>query len=147
MGLVAAIFHAVCTVLIWWCLRCALAVESFQRWTLRRARRLRGSLPKLLRRFLVLHGHPEPHRRRRAWNRTPEHVEEELVRLHVEQPQLGPGQLVRLAWRVLGVQICRETGRQILIRKRDRIVEWSRSVRGGSGASACRVRGSSGAST
>jgi transposase InsO family protein len=50
-------------------------------------------------------------------------VEEQVVRLHVDQPQLGTGQLMRLAERVLGLQAARETIRRILMRKRDLVVE------------------------
>jgi hypothetical protein len=58
-------------------------------------------------------------RHRRPWNRTPEHLEEEVVRLYVEQPHLGAGQLRWLAARVLGFSAARETIRQILIRRRE----------------------------
>jgi transposase InsO family protein len=44
------------------------------------------------------------------------------VRLHVEHPFLGAGQLGRLAQRVLGFNAARETFRQILIRRRDLVV-------------------------
>jgi len=75
-------------------------------------------------RFLVEQGRPaRGFPRRRAWNRTPGHVEEHVVRLHVEQPQLGAGQLMRLAERVLGFRAARETIRRILIRRRELVVE------------------------
>jgi hypothetical protein len=45
-----------------------------------------------------------------------------VVRLHVEQPHLGAGQLRWLAARVLGFSAARETFRQILIRRRDLVV-------------------------
>ena len=45
------------------------------------------------------------------------------MRLLVEQPQLGTGQLMRLAERVLGLRATRETFRQILIRRRDLVIE------------------------
>ena len=60
--------------------------------------------------------------RRRAWNRTPDHVEEQVVRLHVEHPHLGIGALGRLAVRVIGFSAVRETFRRILIRRRDLVV-------------------------
>lgn len=44
------------------------------------------------------------------------------MRLHVEHPYLGAGQLGRLAERVLGFSAARETFRQILIRRRDLVV-------------------------
>jgi transposase InsO family protein len=61
-------------------------------------------------------------RRRAGWNRTPAHVEEKVVRLHVEQPLLGTGQLRLLAARVLGFRAARETFRNILSRRRELIV-------------------------
>jgi transposase InsO family protein len=61
-------------------------------------------------------------RRHHPWNRTPAEVEERVVRLHVEQPLLGAGQLRHLAARVLGFDVARETFRQILIRRRDLVV-------------------------
>jgi hypothetical protein len=100
-------------------LRWALAVYSFERMALRGMRRLRGSLRRLLRRLLAERGLPIRRPGRCAWNRTPAHVEEKLVRLHVEQPQLGAGQLMRLARRVLGLETSRETVRRILIRRRE----------------------------
>ena len=45
-----------------------------------------------------------------------------MVRLHVEQPQLGEGQLRHLAARVLGFQASKETFRRILARRRDLVV-------------------------
>jgi putative transposase len=59
----------------------------------------------------------------RAWNRTPDSIEAAVVRLHVEQPQLGEGQLRHLAARVLGFQASKETFRRILARRRDLVVE------------------------
>jgi hypothetical protein len=58
-------------------------------------------------------------KRHRPWNRTSDHVEEKVARLHVEQPHLGAGQLRFLAQRVLGFKAARETSREILIRRRD----------------------------
>jgi hypothetical protein len=54
---------------------------------------------------------PPPFRRHRPWNRTPDHVEQ-VVRLHVEQPHLGAGQLRMLAARVLAFRAARETFRR-----------------------------------
>ncbi|MHB8879171.1 MAG: hypothetical protein ACYC8T_36185, partial [Myxococcaceae bacterium] len=62
-------------------------------------------------------------RRFRAWNRTPAHLEDGVVRLHVEQPLLGVGQLRHLAARVLGFIAARETIRRILIRNQHLVVE------------------------
>jgi transposase InsO family protein len=124
MRFLFVVLHAVCASLIWCGLRLALAVDTFERRAVRGLRRLRGSLQGLLDGFLVERGRPGRGRRRRhAWNRTPPHVEEQVVRLHVEQPQLGTGQLMRLAERVLGFQAARETIRQILIRRRELVVE------------------------
>jgi hypothetical protein len=51
------------------------------------------------------------------------------VRLHVEQPQLGAGQLRRLAFRVLGFAAARETIRCILIRNQNLIAELEETKR------------------
>jgi putative transposase len=67
--------------------------------------------------------------RPRAWNRTPDSVEAAVVRLHVEQPQLGEGQLQHLAARVLGFQASKETFRRILARRRDLVVALEDEVR------------------
>src|SRR5690606_3429528 len=78
------------------------------RWLYQQWLRWRGLVP------------PPTHRRRqRPWHRTPEAVEEQVVRLPVEQPRPGAGQLRWPAARVLGFPCARETIRQILIRRRD----------------------------
>ena len=46
---------------------------------------------------------------RRGWNRTPRHIEEQIVQLHVAHPQLGAGQLKLLVERILGVVRAWET--------------------------------------
>jgi transposase InsO family protein len=56
--------------------------------------------------------------RRRPWNRTPDHVEEQLLRLHVEHPFLGVAGLRRLAGRVIAFGASQETVRRILLRRR-----------------------------
>ena len=104
-----------------------MAIDDVRQALPRHLRRWRGSLRRLRRRWLALHGLATPpplfaHRGRRAWNRTPEHLEEKLVRLHVEQPLLGAGQLRFLAERVLAFTPSRETVRRILIRRRDLVV-------------------------
>jgi hypothetical protein len=58
----------------------------------------------------------------RDWNRKPDHVEEQVVRLHAEHPLLGIGELGRLAVRVIGFSAVRETFRRILILRRDLLV-------------------------
>jgi transposase InsO family protein len=55
-------------------------------------------------------------------NRTPAQVEEQVVRLHVELPHLGTGQLKHLLERVLGFRAARETFRRILMRRKDLVV-------------------------
>jgi transposase InsO family protein len=110
-----------CDTLIWLCLRTAVAIEEHRRRVARHARRLIGSLRSLLRRWLRRRGFAPKARPfgRPAWNRTPPDVEESLVRLHVEHPQLGTGQLMRLAARVLAFRAARETIRKILARRHD----------------------------
>jgi len=51
------------------------------------------------------------------------------VRLHVEQPQLGEGQLRHLAARVLRFHASKETFRRILARRRDLVVALEDKVR------------------
>ena len=102
-----------------------LWLDELRRLLPRRIHRWTGSLHRFVRRIFV----PAPpvpppvfRRKRRPWNRTPDHVEEELARLHVEHPFLGSGGLRRLAGRVIAFNACRETVRKILLRRRDLIV-------------------------
>jgi transposase InsO family protein len=71
--------------------------------------------------------HSEPpavfRQKRRPWNRTPDHIEQQLVRLHVEHPWLGTGGLGRLARRVVAFGASRETVRKILLRWRNLVVD------------------------
>jgi hypothetical protein len=70
----------------------------------REVRRWRGTLRRLYAHWLERHAlAPSP----------------KVVRLHVEQPLLGAGQLRFLARRVLGFEAARETFRKVLIRRRD----------------------------
>ena len=104
-------------------LRFALLVDRAREGIKGRLRKLRGSLPALLRRWLLRRGRPvDGFRRRRGavpHNRTPAAIEAQLLGLQVDQPQLGAGQLARLAERVLGVRLARETIRRILLRRHD----------------------------
>ena len=104
-------------------LRLLLAIELGRKRLKKRLRKFRGSLRAVLRRWLWMRQLPiEGFRRRRGavpHNRTPAHIEAEVVRLRIEQPQLGAGQLARLVQRVLGVRLVRETIRRILLRKKD----------------------------
>jgi transposase InsO family protein len=119
-----------CDTLIGICLRLALACDSYRRHVRKGALRLRGSLHRLYRGWRLSRDRPRcPPRARPAHNRTPAHVEESVVRLHVEQPQLGTGGLMRLSERVLGFRAARETFRQILIRRRDLVVEMEQECR------------------
>jgi hypothetical protein len=102
-----------------------LWLDKLRRLLPRNLRRWTGSLRRLARRIFV----PPPpvpppvfRRRRRPWNRTPDHIEEELARLHVEHSLLGSGGLCRLASRVIAFNASRETVRKILLRRRDLIV-------------------------
>lgn len=108
-------------------LRLALAVDEHRRRARApgRFRRWRGSLRRVYRFWLRRHDlAAPPHfpRRHHPRNRTPAALEDEVVRLHVEQPLLGAGQLRHLAARVLGFDAARETFRRILIRRRDLVV-------------------------
>jgi len=133
MGRLLRAHDRLCLGLIRALLRIALAVDEHRCRVPRRWRRWRGSLRRVYRAWLRRH---EPaalsgFQRRRAWNRTTSAVEDEVVRLHVEQPLLGAGQLRFLAERtpsgglmqpVLGFSAARETFRRILIRRRDLVV-------------------------
>ncbi len=114
---------AVCVLIVRLALRGALAVDDWRRSVRKGARRLRGSVRRLLRGWLRRHGHVVRVERRRGWNRTAREVEEEIVRLHVEVPALGAGQLRHLARRVLGFDAARSTFRRIVIRNQGRIAE------------------------
>jgi transposase InsO family protein len=114
----------VCDAVIWVLLRLAVAVDDWRRTVRRRARRLRGSVRRLLRVFLLVRrGTPPVFRRHRAWNRTPRDVEEGVVRLHVEHATLGAGQLRHLVRRVLGAELAVATVGRILQRNQQLVVE------------------------
>jgi transposase InsO family protein len=115
----------ICLGLIRLLLRLALAVDEHRQRAPLRWRRWRGSVRRVLRDWQRRHGFEAPPRfprRHHPWNRTPSATEEKVVRLHVEQPLLGAGQLRFLAARVLGFSAARETFRRILIRRRDLVV-------------------------
>jgi transposase InsO family protein len=109
------------TVLLWM----ALQVNAYRLGLPRAVRRWRGSVRKLVDRWLHLSGQEQEPKRffRRASNRTPEYIEEMVARLHVEQPQLGAGQLRFLLERLTGWRMVRETVRKILLRRKDLIVQ------------------------
>lgn len=107
----------------------ALQLERLRRRLPRLQRRLRRSLQRLLDEY----GDGSPAvavaAGARPWNRTTVHLEERLVRLHVEQPLLGTGQLRHLAARVLGFTGARETVRRILIHNQHLVVELQQARR------------------
>ena len=87
---------------------------------------LQGSLNRIIKQWRVLTGQADPvflPRFHRGGNRTPEHIEREVVRLHVEQKHLRSGQLAALLERVSGVRLSRETVRKILTRRQDLVLE------------------------
>jgi putative transposase len=125
MTALVAVHQAGCLHLIRGLLWLAVVVDEHRRRFARRLRRTERAVRRLYRRWLVrerLHRPPPYRRRRPPWNRTPDHIEEQVVRLHVEQPHLGAGQLRWLVARVIGFSAARETIRQILIRRRDLVV-------------------------
>ena len=130
MNLLALCINLIADLLIGFGLRLTLSIDDARKAALRRVgswQRARGSLRLLLRRWLLRTGAlPAATFRRsrghRPYNRTPDHVELAVVRLHVEQLQLGNGQLRLLAARVLGVLLARETVRRILRRRRGEVV-------------------------
>ena len=91
-----------------------------------KVRRWTGSLRRLVRRiFVTVPPVPPPvlRKKRRPWNRTPDHIEEQLARPHVEHPWLGSAGLGRLARRVIAFNASRETVRKILLRRHDLVIE------------------------
>jgi putative transposase len=118
--------HGLADVLIALAFRFALFVDHCRKWAHRGARKLRGSVASLRRRWLLRRGRAvEGFRRPRRTtphNRTPEHLEEKIVRLHAGLPHLGAGQLSRMAHRVLAFSCHRETIRRILRRRRDLLI-------------------------
>lgn len=99
-----------CKALLWLLLRLAVAVDVHERRVNRVGRRLRGSMRRVYEKWLGVKHLLEPRhcaRRRPAWNRTSQQLEEKLVRLHVELPNLGAGQLARLVEHVLGFKAAR----------------------------------------
>ena len=102
----------------------AVLLDDHRRRLQRRVKHWQRRLRRFYERWLFRHGRWQPPFRhsRRAWNKTPDHIEQQVVRLHVEQPHLGAGQLRRLAERVLGFSAARETFRQILLRRRDLVM-------------------------
>jgi putative transposase len=117
----------ICLFLIRLLLTMAVWVEQWRGWILGGGRRLQGSLRKVLRDWRTQHFLPAPKSVARrgggGWNRTPRRVEQAIVRLHVEAPHLGAGQLGRLAQRVLGFRATRETFRRILLRNQGLLPE------------------------
>jgi hypothetical protein len=80
LGLYTMLVHATIVLL----LRLALALDRHERWAVKTARRLRGSLLRLWRRWA---GITPPRRRqtargRRPWNRTPPETELAVLRIH-----------------------------------------------------------------
>jgi putative transposase len=112
-----------CFFVVRWLLWSAVVVDDHRRRVGRRVKRWRRRVRRVYEQWLRRRGVVKlaPRmgpRGSRPHNRTPDHVEEQVVRLHVEHPYLGAGQLGRLAERVLGFSAARETFRQILIRRR-----------------------------
>jgi putative transposase len=107
-------------------LELALWLDKVRRRLPHEVRRWTGSVRRLVRRIFVQNPLVPPavfRKKRRPWNRTPDHIEEQLARLHVEHPFLGSAGLGRLAGRVLAWNASRETVRKILLRRRALIVE------------------------
>jgi transposase InsO family protein len=120
-------FQFLVDVQVYFGLRYLIWLVDFHRRTHRRLdrgwRKFRGSLQALLRPWLLTKGLAvEVVWRRRGvspHNRTPTHIEEQIVRLYIAHPWLGAGQLGQLAERVLGVRLVRKTIRLILRRRGD----------------------------
>jgi putative transposase len=114
-----------CFALVNLLLRAAVGVEATRARLRRRASRLRVHLRRLLRSWRE-RSHPPSNRprasHRPAWNRTPRNVEERIIRMHLDMPMLGAGQLNHLVFRLLGFRATRETIRRILQRNQTLIV-------------------------
>ena len=126
MSFIATVVERVLTVVTWLAMHVVIISERWRRRIPRSIRRWGGSVSRIWRQWLRARGRasspPKARYRRRAWNRTPDHVEEQVVRLHVEHPHLGIRALGRLAVRVIGFKAVPETFRRILIRRRDLVV-------------------------
>lgn len=133
-----ALHDRLCSAGVWLLLGLASRLEDWRRHAIarsiamrRRLRKLRGSLRNLRRSYLGWRGvelEAFP-RRRKAHNRIPEHVEKAIVRMHVDAPMLGAGQLRYLVERVVGVRLARETIRAVLKRNRGAIASMEQAQR------------------
>ena len=112
--------HTLCVALIHGLLYVALLVDRHRIHFPREVRRWHGSVSLLLALWLRRPevAVPRPPAGVRAHNRIPANVEEAIVRLHVDQPMLGAGQLRHLAQRLCGFSGCRETVRKIILRNK-----------------------------
>jgi transposase InsO family protein len=98
-------------------LRVALALDRHERWAVKTAKRLRGSLLRLWRRWTGHAArHPRSPRGRTPWNRTPPETELAVLRMHHDHRDLGSLRLRALLRRALGIRLARETVRKILRR-------------------------------
>ena len=127
-----------CSAAVWLLLGLASRLEQWRRQFNARAgamqrelRKLRGSLRKLRHSYLRWRGVEleTPPRRRKAHNRIPDHLEGSILRLHVDAPTLGAGQLRHVVERVLGVRLARETIRAVLKRNRGAIASMEHARR------------------
>ncbi|MEZ4438898.1 MAG: hypothetical protein R3B72_07405 [Polyangiaceae bacterium] len=88
-------------VLLW----LAVAVDEHRRWVAGRVKRWERRVRRVYDAWVDARGTKKPprfaRRRFRPHNRTPDEIEIQVVRLHVEHPALGAGQLGRAAERVL----------------------------------------------
>ena len=110
-----ALVHAVIEVL----LRAALALDRHERWAVRTAKRLRGSLLRLWRRWTgtrLQSYRGRSSRGRTAWNRTPAETELAVLRMHHDHRELGSLRPRALLRRTLGIRLAKETVRNILRR-------------------------------
>ena len=119
-----ALVHAVIEVL----LRAALALDRHERWAVRTAKRLRGSLLRLWRRWTgtrLQSYRGRSSRGRTAWNRTPPETELAVLRMHHDHRELGSLRPRALLRRTLGIRLAKETVRKILRRGPPTAVEWA----------------------
>lgn len=132
MDRVLSLHDQLCTALICFLILLAGELDRWRRRVRRRGMALRASIRKLWRAYLRWRGlvmPVSPFRRRRAANRIPEQLEDDIVRLHVGWPSLGAGRLRHVVTRVLGVTLARETIRAVLKRNEGMIAALERQKR------------------
>jgi transposase InsO family protein len=125
-SLIGTAFDFVIYRTLWFALWLSLLRDFF----ISKSRRVRGSLHRILIRWRRWNGAVAFKRasrcHHRAWNKTPEDVELEVCRLHVELRFVGARKLNEMLFRVFGRALSHSTVRRILIRRHDLLRELER---------------------